>query len=86
MMAPNSSLKGRKAPADGDGPRDRSAAAIQRRPGSPPPGAGGPARGRHAGCLSRLQWHAMYTIPPEGSPPTEDVVPFLVVDRRAGRH
>jgi hypothetical protein len=53
MMAPNGSLKGRKAPANGDGPRDRSAAAIRRRP---------------------------------GSPPAEDVVPFLVVDRRAGRH
>jgi AcrR family transcriptional regulator len=43
MMAPNSSLKGRKPPADGDGPRDRAAAAIRRRPGSPAPGAGGPA-------------------------------------------
>ncbi len=30
--------------------------------------------------LARLQWHAIYTIPPEGSPLAEDVVPFLVRD------
>ncbi len=73
MMAPNSSFKGRKAPADGDDPRGHAAAVIRRRPGSPAPRAGGPAPGGTPGALP-------------GEPPGETTVQAILAAARSLFH